>query len=219
MGFLTYPIFLIMGYLMGSIPTGLLMVKLVKGKDIRKIESGRTGATNTLRAAGFWAAFITWVVDVMKATLAVWIVRAVAPGNYLLEALVALAAILGHNYSLFLFEKTPEGKWRGRGGAGGAPCIGGMLAFWPPSLLIIIPVGGFILYFIGYASVGTVSVAIMATIILGWRAAAGISSWDYIVYGIGSIALLGYALRPNLIRLFQGTERIVGFRARNKPKA
>jgi len=209
-----YLILLVMGYLLGSIPTGLIVVRLVKGKDIRKIESGRTGATNTLRAAGFWAGFLTWITDVMKAAAAVWITRAVMPGNYLLEALVALAAILGHNYSIFLFEKTPEGKWRGRGGAGGAPCIGGMLAFWPPSLLIIIPVGGFILYFIGYASVGTLSVAVMATLILGWRAAVGISAWEYLVYGIGSIVLLGWALRPNLIRLFQGTERIVGFRAR-----
>ncbi len=214
MGFVMDLILLVMGYLLGSIPTGLIVVRLVKGKDIRKIESGRTGATNTLRAAGFWAGFLTWFTDVMKAAVAVWITRAVMPENYLLEALVALAAILGHNYSIFLFEKTPEGKWRGRGGAGGAPCIGGMLAFWPPSLLIIIPVGGFILYFIGYASVGTLSVAVMATLILGWRAAAGISAWEYIVYGIGSIVLLGWALRPNFIRLFQGTERIVGFRVR-----
>ncbi len=214
MVFITDILFVVLAYLMGSIPTGWILVKLVKGKDIRNIASGRTGATNTLRAAGFWPALVTWIADVLKAAIPVWAVRMLMPGNYLLEALTPLAAILGHNYSIFLPERTPQGGWRLRGGAGGAPCIGGIFALWPPAILIVVPIGGFILYFIGYASVGTISVAIMATLILGYRAWMGVSSWELLIYGIGSIVLLGWALRPNFKRLLQGTERIVGYRAR-----
>lgn len=217
MSIFQYLVSIILAYLLGSLPTGLLVVRLTKGKDIRKIESGRTGATNTLRAAGVWAGLVTWITDVLKAAVPVWLARTYLPGQPWLAVLVGLAAIIGHNYSAYLFERTPDGKWRTRGGAGGAPCIGGILAFWPPSILIIVPIGGFILYFIGYASVGTISVAVMATIILVWRVIQG-DPWEYIFYGLGSILLLGWALRPNFIRLIQGNERVVGFRARNKPK-
>ncbi len=209
-------IFVLLAYLMGSTPTGLLIVRLFTGKDIREIESGRTGATNTVRAAGLWAGLITWVVDTMKAAVPIWVVRSVFPGSHWVEVGVALAAIAGHIHSIFLLEKDPQGKWRLRGGAGGAPCIGATFAMWPLSAFIIIPIGGFILYFIGYASVGTISVAVMSLLIFSMRAWAGVSPWEYIFYGLGSILLLGWTLRPNFQRLLQGKERIVGFRARRK---
>ena len=57
---------ILLAYLFGSIPFGLLIVKLKTGKDIREVESGRTGGTNAMRAAGFWAGFATAMLDILK---------------------------------------------------------------------------------------------------------------------------------------------------------
>jgi glycerol-3-phosphate acyltransferase PlsY len=66
------------GYILGSIPFGLLIVKIKTGKDIREIESGRTGGTNAMRAAGFWAGLLTAIMDIMKGAIAVWVAEAMA---------------------------------------------------------------------------------------------------------------------------------------------
>jgi len=70
---------ILLGYLLGSIPTGLIIVKLKTGKDIRTVESGRTGGTNALRAAGFWAGLATALLDVFKAVVAVWLAQWLSP--------------------------------------------------------------------------------------------------------------------------------------------
>ena len=64
---------LLLGYLMGSIPFGLIIVKLGTGKDVRKVESGRTGGTNAYRAAGIWAGVLTGLLDGIKGSVAVWL--------------------------------------------------------------------------------------------------------------------------------------------------
>ncbi|MCX8061082.1 MAG: glycerol-3-phosphate acyltransferase, partial [Anaerolineales bacterium] len=184
------------------------------GKDLRQIESGRTGGTNAGRAAGFWVGFLTAFFDGLKAAGAVWISRALLPNTVWMEVISPLFAVLGHNYSIFLFERSENGKLRLRGGAGGAPFVGGAFGIWPPSLLIILPIGAIILYFIGYASVTTMSTAIVAMIIFATRAIWFGSPWQYILYGaIGEILLL-WALRPNIQRLIRGNERLVGRRAK-----
>ena len=207
---------LVLAYLLGSIPSGLLIVKLKTGKDIRKIESGRTGGTNVARAAGFWAGLGTAVLDMLKSAGAVWIAQAILPHYAWTHFLAALAAVIGHNYSIFLMERKVAGGLRLRGGAGGAQTVGGAFGLWPPSLLIILPVGALILYFIGYASVATMGVALIATIIFAVRAWLGLSPWAYVFFGLLTELLLILALRPNIKRLFQGTERLVGYRARVK---
>ena len=68
---------LLLGYIIGSVPFGWLIVKLKTGKDIRTIESGRTGGTNALRAAGFWAGLLTAILDILKGAVAVWIARVI----------------------------------------------------------------------------------------------------------------------------------------------
>ena len=65
----------IMGYIIGSIPFGLLIVKMKTGKDIRTIESGRTGGTNAVRAAGFGAGLLTALLDVLIGAASVWVAR------------------------------------------------------------------------------------------------------------------------------------------------
>ena len=66
----------IAGYIIGSIPFGLLIVKIKTGKDIREVESGRTGGTNAVRAAGFGAGLLTAILDILKGASAVWLAQA-----------------------------------------------------------------------------------------------------------------------------------------------
>ena len=73
---------ILLGYLLGSIPFGLIIVKLKTGKDIRGVESGRTGGTNAMRAAGLPAGLLTAFFDILKGAVAVWIADAVVPGGH-----------------------------------------------------------------------------------------------------------------------------------------
>ncbi len=208
--------FLLASYVIGSIPVGLLIVKLSTGDDIRKIESGRTGGTNAMRAAGFWAGLLTAVLDLLKSAACVWIARFLFPGYSWIEVLAPVGAILGHNYSIFLMERNQKGRLRLRGGAGGAPCVGGSFGLWAPSIFIIVPMGAFFIFVIGYASIATLSVALLSTLIFAYRAWIGVSPWQYAIYGLISEVLLIWALRPNIRRLLSGNERLVGLRAKKK---
>jgi len=214
----TFIAFLLFSYLMGSIPFGVLIVKLISGRDVRKIESGRTGGTNAMRAAGFWAGLLTAVLDVLKSTVCVWIAQSLLKGNFWIEILAPVAAIIGHNYSIFLIERNEQGRLRLRGGAGGAPCVGGSIGLWAPSVLIIVPMAALILYFIGFASVTTLSVGVISTLIFAYRAWIGVSPWQYALYGLIAEVILIWGLRPNIRRLISGNERLVGLRARRRAK-
>ena len=93
-------ILLLAGYVIGSIPFGLIIVKLMTGKDIRSVASGRTGGTNAMRAAGPWAGVLTAVLDILKAAATVWLAKGLTP-NVWVHTLAPIAAVIGHNYSLF----------------------------------------------------------------------------------------------------------------------
>lgn len=204
---------ILLAYLFGSIPFGLLIVKLTTGKDIRQVASGRTGGTNAGRAAGFLAGLATAALDVLKGASAVWVAQAVSPTNHWLHVLAPIAAILGHNYSIFLAERDERGRVRLRGGAGGAPTVGGSLGLWWPSLFIIIPVGALVFFGIGYASVTTMSVALIATVIFTVRYFTGATPhWQDIFYGVMAFFILVWALRPNIKALIEGRERFHGWR-------
>jgi glycerol-3-phosphate acyltransferase PlsY len=201
---------ILLAYIIGSIPFGWLIVKLKTGKDIRTIESGRTGGTNALRAAGLGAGLLTAFMDILKGAVAVWIARAILPEAQLLHVLAPIAAIIGHNYSIFVPERDEQGRIvRLKGGAGGAPAVGGAFGIWGPSILIILPLGAVIFFTLGIASVTTMSVAFSAIIIFGIRAWLGFGPWVDILYGILAELLLLWALRPNIKKLFSGKERIV----------
>jgi acyl phosphate:glycerol-3-phosphate acyltransferase len=204
---------LLAAYIFGSIPFGLIVVKLMTGKDIRAIASGRTGGTNAMRAAGPWAGVLTAILDILKASTTVWLAQVVT-SNVWIHALSPIAAILGHNYSIFLMERGPEGRVRLRGGAGGAAAGGGAFGLWPPAAFILVPFGLLVWYGTGYASVTTLSIGLITIIIFGVRAALGLGPWEYIIYGVLAEILMIWALRPNIRRLMDGTERRHGLPAK-----
>ncbi len=212
----------VLGYLIGSIPSGLIIVKLKTGKDIRKVESGRTGGTNALRAAGLGAGLLTAFFDIFKSTLVVWLAQWFSPDQQLAHALAPIAAVLGHNYSIYLPDFDENGRFvRLRGGAGGAPALGGAIGLWWPSVLIILPLGALIFFTMGYASVTTLSVAFFAILSFSIRLALGApgANWYDIAYGVICLVLLAWALRPNLTKLLNGTERVVGISLHGRIKA
>ena len=201
----------ILAYIFGSIPFGLLIVKLKTGKDIREVESGRTGGTNAMRAAGVWAGFATALLDILKGAVGVWVAQWLTPDSQWVHVLSPIAAILGHNYSIFLAERDANGKFRLRGGAGGAPSVGGAMGLWPASILIILPLGMLTFFTIGIASITTMAVALFAIIVFAVRALLFDGQWIDVWYGVGAEVLLVWALRPNLKKLMEGNERIVKY--------
>jgi acyl phosphate:glycerol-3-phosphate acyltransferase len=204
---------LLLSYTAGAIPFGLIIVKIANGKDVRMIESGRTGGTNVFRAAGWFAGVLTAFMDVIKGVATAWIVNWFMPGDLWLQVFAAVMAIIGHNYSIFLWERNEQGRLRLRGGAGGATALGGAIALWPQAWLIILPLSVLVYLFVGYASVTTISIAFFALLIFIYRAATEMSPWTYVIYGIAAQLIVLWALRPNLKRLFAGNERAVGLRA------
>jgi len=204
---------LIIAYLLGSIPFGFIVVKIINGRDVREVESGRTGGTNAMRAAGLGAGAITAILDVLKGAATAWVVTWLVPGQPWVQVGAALLAIIGHNYSIFLL-KYEDNRLKFRGGAGGATCLGGAIALWNPIVLIILPLAVLVYLFIGYASVTTMSIAFIAMIVFLIRAVLGLSPWAYVIYGALALMVLVFALRPNLQRLKNGTERVVGLRAK-----
>jgi len=194
-------------YLFGSIPFGLLVVRVINGKDIRTIASGRTGGTNAFRAAGLGAGIFTALLDILKAALTVWLARSLNPGNVLIHILAPVAAVLGHNHSIFLPERSFAGGFRLRGGAGGAAAFGGTLGLWPPAAIFMLPVGILLWWGVGYASITTLSVGLITMVLFSIRALLGLSPWEYVLYGFLVQILLTLALLPNIRNLSNGTER------------
>lgn len=203
---------ILLAYIFGSVPFGLLIVKFKTGKDIREVESGRTGGTNAMRAAGFWAGFATAMLDILKGAASVWVAQALTPNSHWVHVAAPLAAILGHNYSIFLARRDENGKFLGlSGGAGGAPSVGGAIGLWWPSILIILPLGMLTFFSIGIASITTMAVALFAIIVFAVRASQGLMPWIDVLYGLGAEILLVWALRPNIRKLLEGNERVVKY--------
>jgi acyl phosphate:glycerol-3-phosphate acyltransferase len=204
---------IIASYILGSIPFGLIIVKIGTGKDVRVVGSGRTGGTNAMRAAGVFAGVLTALFDILKGAATYFLVYFFSPGNAWLQVFCGLAAIFGHNYSIFLAMRDDKGVLRFQGGAGGATCLGGAIAIWPPIWLFIFGLGLLVYIVVGFASVTTMSIALIATGVFIYRATMGYASWIYVVYGVVAEILVVWALRPNIKRLIQGNERAVGIRS------
>lgn len=205
---------LIVCYLLGALPVGWIIVWLTKKRDIRYYASGRMGTSNVIRMVGIAAGLVTLALDFTKGYLAVQIVRAINPnaGTWV-EAIGGFLAVLGHVFSIFLIEKRRNGKYYLRGGAGGATSLGVAVGIWP---LIIFWIGipAILIYLaIGYASIATLSINLLAIIIFSVKEIFSIephSPW-YIMYAVLTLMLVTYTLRPNLRRLMRGEERVMKF--------
>lgn len=209
MQFLIGVVAVALGYLLGSIPFGLLIVRLKTGKDLRNVESGRTGGTNAARAAGLGAGLLTAFADILKGAATVWVARAIDPTNNLIHILAPIGAILGHNYSIFMVERSDDGKLKFRGGAGGAPALGGATGLWLPMFPIVFGLGALIWFSIGIASLTTMAIGLVVILVFIFRVSQGAMPAVYIWYGIIAEGLLIWALRPNIKKLLAGNERVV----------
>lgn len=186
-----YP--LLVGYLLGSVPFGLILTRLTGGGDLRAIGSGNIGATNVLRTGKKGVAAATLLLDMGKGMAAVLIARHFWPGD---EPLAALAAVLGHCFPLWL---------RFKGGKGVATLMGVSLGLaWPIGLAYALVWLG-VLASSRISSLGGMSAAVaapLAALLLGFAAYAPV---------LGILALLVLFLhRENIGRLRAGTEPKVG---------
>jgi len=93
MGIVFAIVSVVAAYLMGAIPFGVAIVRVVSGKDVRSVGSGRTGGTNAMRAAGFGAGLLTAILDILKGTLAVWLASALTGGVHWIEVLAGVMAV------------------------------------------------------------------------------------------------------------------------------
>jgi len=129
----------------------------------------------------------------------VWLARTIARVP-LVEALAGLLAVVGHNHSVFIGFK---------GGAGTMTTIGGAIGLWPESGIILAGVGAVVIAVTRYASMGSITVALLLPIIFALRSWLAGTSWTYLIYGLGTMALTLWALRSNIGRLLEGHERQV----------
>lgn len=208
-----YMIVILGAYLIGAIPIGWIIVRLFKGTDVRTVGSGRVGGTNVMRAAGFLAGLLTSIADAGKGILVGYIASVLLPDSLWVKIVAVILAVVGQIFSIFLIEKDADGRLRLRGGAGGSTTLGGAIALVPYSWMIILPLIVLVYIGVGYASVTTISIAFFSLILFGYQAAAGLGPWEFVIYGASTLLIVLFALRPNLKRLAEGTERAVGLRA------
>jgi len=187
---------LLLGYLLGSIPFGMILTRALGAGDLRSIGSGSIGATNVLRTGRKGLAAATLLLDLAKGTTAVLLTAKLFPGH---ETLAAAAALFGHCYPIWL---------RFRGGKGVATLIGICLALhWP-----IVAV--FAVVWLGlFASLRISSVAGMAAAVSTPLAAAWFGRFDLVLLLIALALLVLWKHRSNIDRLLQGTEPRVGSKA------
>ena len=210
----------LLAYLVGAIPFGFLLVKIFTGRDVRAVESGRTGGTNSMRAAGFPIGLATSLLDILKSACLVWLVKSLYPDQYWMHVLSGVVSVIGHNYSIYMIRRGPTGKLKIGGGAGGTPAVGALVGLWWPSIFILVPIGYLIVMVIGYASLATMALPLIGSLIFLIRFLTLDQPGIYILSGLLSEIFILWELRPNIKRLLSGSERIVGFRARkNTPRS
>ncbi len=141
-----------------------------------------------------------------------WLGKQLFPGVIWLHALAGAAAIFGQIFSIFLWKKQENGRWRLHGGAGGATTLGAVTGLFPPAVIFVGLTALAVYIFVGYASLTTISIALNSLAIFIYRYVVGAAGWQPIIFGVLALILVIYALRPNLIRLRNGDERMVGLR-------
>lgn len=189
----------VVGYLLGSIPTGLWIGKWRGGGDIRASGSGRTGATNTFRSLGIrWSATVL-VLDAVKGGLPILIVMLVW-GSPTAEVVAGLAAVVGHQFPLYAGF---------RGGRGAATALGGMIAIMPMGALFALATAIPILLRIRVMSLATLTGATSAAVGISLLAVYGAAPDAYIAYAVGTWLLVFAGHKDNIERIAAGSERVL----------
>lgn len=184
------------GYLLGSIPFGLLLTRFAGKGDVRRIGSGSIGATNVLRTGSKPLAAATVLLDIAKGALAVWIAQRFFPEVPAGDQAAAAGAVVGHLYPLWL---------KFRGGKGVATLFGALLILWPTVALIYAVVWLGMLLIARVSAIAGISAAISAPV-----TAAVLGSEPLFPLLLGFALLVVWKHRDNMIRLRAGTEPRVG---------
>lgn len=186
---MVYVFALILSYMLGCIPMGLLLTVLAGKGDLRRVGSGNIGATNVMRVGGLRLAGLTWLLDMAKAVVAVFVGGALGGG--ILAAWCGFAAIVGHCYPVWL---------RFRGGKGISSLFGVLLAISPVSFITCGVMWLIVALTSGFSSLGAVVVFCFMPV-LGFCIGASVG-WAF--FAIGLLCLWRH--RENISRLVHGTE-------------
>ena len=186
-------------YLLGSIPTAYLMVKRLKGVDVRTVGSGNVGATNVTRIAGFRAGVVVFLIDAAKGLLAVLVIApwALRPMTPTAQLACGIAAVVGHAFSVFL---------KFQGGKGVATTIGVLLGAMP--LLAAACLAVWVACFLIWKYVSVASLA--AAVTLPVAQAVARRPLPELVLGSALALLIVARHRANIQRLLAGTEHRAG---------
>ncbi len=188
------------GYLLGSIPTGLLLTRLFSGVDPRKAGSHNIGATNVFRTSGKTLGLLTLVGDVLKGMIPVWIGLywgisdqwGVTGDQWI--ALIGLSPLMGHVFSIFLGFK---------GGKGVATAVGVYLTISPIAVLIELFLFIALIWKWRYISLGSITCAMTIPILIAYFRS---DAQAYFIMSVIIAALILYRHQSNIARLLQGTE-------------
>lgn len=193
-------------YILGSIPTGLILVRYLKNTDVREYGSGKIGTTNVQRTAGTSTALVVLVVDMGKGAIATLLATLVSE-SLVAPSVAGVMAVIGHNWPIFVGFK---------GGRGVATGAGSMIILAPWVALLTITSFVIVAGLSRYASLGSlaaVAVAIVGLLITG---ALGIYNIQHSVFGLVAGPLIIARHWDNIRRLRKGTERRLGTKAEPK---
>ena len=196
-------VLVLIAYLAGSIPVGVLVARRAGGTDPRTIGSGRTGGTNALRALGpRWAAVVV-AGDLAKGALPVLFARWVT-GDPLVEVLCGAAAVAGAIWSVFAGFRSGRGVGTG---------VGTMLVIQPVAVLLAAPVFIVVILLTRYVSLGSLlaSAAMFPAMLLVLLVVPE-TPLPYVIYSAVGAALIWMAHADNIDRLLHGTERKFDFK-------
>ena len=200
-------LFVIPGYVIGSISSGYLVGKIYRNVDLRRVGSGSTGATNTLRTLGPGAALLVALLDILKGAGSVLVARAIYGGPPDLEMVAqgaaAVGAVAGHCWPLLL---------EGRGGRGVAVGFGAIMVIATQAW--VVSVIGFALGLILTRIVSVASLSAVVGALVGYAAltAAGVITfhWGAVAFLILAASIIVYRHRANIDRLLRGAEPQIG---------
>lgn len=185
---------IIISYLIGSIPSGFLLTKYVMRKDVRQYGSGNIGATNVARVMGLKSGILVAVFDILKGYLGVLVGQAILGSDLSIAILfVAVAAIAGHDWSIFLGFS---------GGKGVATTFGVILRLYPLAFLIYALIWILLVFTTRYVSLGSIIGSMSLPLVLYF---SSFDSKNIIFAGLLSLFVM-YTHRENIKRLIKGEE-------------